>query len=356
VEHTDIDMSGESSEGDTFLNLAMNSPLGRLVVGRLSQQIVTAFDLDHRNAQGKTLLMQQASNTTGIAEWPNITKNLRALGADLDAKVLEKPDTSPRDSGATALHFAAGICLEKARYLLSQGANPHAISSSGHTATDRVLQVKSIARFLHWRRILVELGFDMKAFVRAEIDVHADLLWYVSNGCDEFVLGLFGFKPNFNSATGAIEFLPLSVAKALDNIVQAQDRHLSPAEEMFKPIFNDTEPEHVSSSDSDNESADEDIARPQRTMTTKASEAYRTWSRIVIARSCNFLGGLSQYRSDNPEGSKSQRSWHDYAALLETDSIESLRPRQQRELRRGLAGMFEDYGCLIESQLEYISR
>lgn len=239
VEHTDIDMSGESSEGDTFLNLAMNSPLGRLVVGRLSRNIITEFDLDHRNAQGKTLLMQEASNTTGIAEWSNVTKNLRALGADLDAKVLEKPDTSPRDIGATALHFAAASCLEKARHLLSQGANPHAISSSGHTATDRVLQVESIAQFLRWRRILLELGFDMQAFVRAEIDVHADLLWYGSNGCDEFVLGLFGFKPNFNSATGAIEFLPLSVAKALDNIVQAydivqaQDCHLTPAEEMY---------------------------------------------------------------------------------------------------------------------------
>lgn len=338
VENTDIDVSGESSEGDTFLHLAIKRPLGKLLVGWLSRKIVTEFDLDHRNAQGKTLLMQQASNTDIFPDWPNVSKNLRALGADFDARVMEKRGTSPRDIGATALHFAAEFCLEKTRYLLSQGASPHAMSAKGHTATDRILEFGSFLKFVRWRKILRELGFDLKAFVREEIDIHADVPWYASNGCGEYVLELFGFKPELDDSTGTVKFLALSEESAQDGAPRAVKEDLSTFD-----LFDYTEPEHVSSPEFDYESADEDIARPLWTRRMKPPKAYHTKSGAAV-KARYFRNNPSQYWLAKPLSTEGRRIRQAYIDMLETDVLGcwTVRGTHEDELR--------EYSYLIQAE------
>ncbi len=355
VEHTDIELSGESSEGDTVLHMAVRNPISRPLFGWLSQKTSTEFDVDHRNGSGMTLLMSLASCTTYYPGCLNNMKVLLALGADLDARALEKPETYPRDIGARALHFAvvfyypydqvydffgefSGMDLpepyffEKARYLLSQGASPHAMSATGHTATDRVIEFGSMFKFVHWRWILLELGFDLKAFVREEIDIHADVPWYASNGCDEFVLGLFGFKPKLEDSTGTIEILALS---DLSDLKSAEDGPPSPLEEDESDfdLFDDTESEHVSSSNSDYESVDEDLERRRRIGTPKAD--------------CTELGAvgtprglpdcpLPQYRPAFSLGSEERRIWQAYVTMLDTGDTEGWAGREAMRQRSAM--------------------
>lgn len=163
VDHTDVGLGVESLEGKTFLDFAVQNPNTGPLARWLLRKTPTDFNVNHRNAKGKTLLMQQASCTTDFPICLRTMKDLLALGADLDARVLEKPETSPRDIGVRALHLRLTFYhhppetrfFEKARYLLSQGANPHAMSATGHTATDRVLEHWSIELFVHWRTVLL---------------------------------------------------------------------------------------------------------------------------------------------------------------------------------------------------------
>lgn len=359
VEHTDIDLSAESSEGNTILDRAFQSHLGMPLVGWLSQQSSTDLDVDHRNAEGKTLLMKQVCCATDLPERLDNMKDLLARGAALDARVLDKPKTSPPDIGATALHLAAQFYysqpiphfFEKARYLLSQGANPHAKTLTGHTVTDKVLELKRIVPFLHWRKILLEGGFNLEAFVRKEIDAHADVPWYAGYGCDEFVLNLFGFMPKYDVTTGTLQFLTISEA----DFEPAQDDDLSSSEEEID-LFGDTdsEPAHGSSSDSDYESADEDVPRSKSMRMIKKPYLYRTPSQAVIAiREMELRGGLSEYRSGEPKPKHSleQRMWQAYAAMLETGDLESwLRERSTT----GVVNSLSSYGCLIERLSENV--
>lgn len=358
VEHTDIDLSTESSEGNTILDRAFQSHLGMPLVGWLSQQSSTDLEVDHRNAEGKTLLMQQVCCDIDLPERLDNMKDLLGRGAALDARVLDKPKTSPHDLGATALHFAAQFYFrqptphfyEKARYLLSEGADPHAKSSTGHTVTDWILELKAFRPFYKWRNILLEQGFDLKAFVGKEIEAHADVPWYASYGCDEFVVDLFGFAPKFDVTTGTFQFLTISEA----DFEPAQDDDLSSPEEEID-LFGDTdsEPEHGSSSDSDYESAEEDIPRPKWERWIEKRYIYQTQAQVVMT-AVNLLGGLLRYRSGEPECSKDRSTWQSYTTLLETSDLESV----PFEDRYGLypTTKLKSYGYLIGSQSEYISQ
>ena len=362
IEHTDIDTTVESSEGNTFLDIAIRDRGTIPLVGWLLQKSPTNFDVDHRNARGKTLLMQQVCCGIDFAEHLNDMKDLVALGADLDARVLDRPETSPRDIGATALHFAAESLVwspeahyfAKARYLLSQGANPHAVSSGGHTATDRVLEHQSVKVFLEWLEMLLALDCDLKAFVRREIDAHADVPWYAAYGCDEFVLGLFGFVPRFDEATGTVLFLPRPEAKAPDDIVPvpAQDR-IVPAKDDIVPAQDDSSPveeefDLFGDTDSGSEqSADEDIRRYDWRTVSKPRPTYRTPSHAVINQDEAF-GGLSQYTSATPEGSQRHRYWwmRPKNKIFETVVSESWTVRSGAAFYR----TFGEYSLLIGMQ------
>lgn len=370
VEYTDIDLSAESMEGITFLDRVIQNRAGRALVGWLSQKSSTEFDVDHRNAEGKTLLMQHVLYAVDMAGCLTNMKNLLALGADLEARVLARPNTSPRDIGATALHFAAeiyhrsptDIChrlptvLDKrARYLLSQGANPHAITSSGHTATDRILEQRSIDLFLHWRQTLVGLRFDLKAFLRAEIEAHADVLWYASSGCDEFLLDLFrSYKPKPDDATSSAQILALF--KAIADIEPEQDEDISPIEE-DETTFNlfddtDSEPEHEPSLECNDQSADEDISRPRCERMVKSPEVSSTTSRAVITGTC-LQDDLSQYRSAKPESTKARRIWQAYCTtMFPTGDLKRWTYRNPNDTELKL----ESYGWFIASQSDYVSQ
>lgn len=348
MEDTDIDMSVEPSECNTILDWAFRSRLGRPLVGWLSRRFFTDLDVDHRNAKGKTLLMLQVSCAIDLAECLDNMKDLLARGASLDARVLDKSETSPHDIGGTALHLAAQCgdqperhFFEKAKYLLSQGANPHARTLTGHTVTDWVLEFGWLQRFLDWRKILLEVGFELKAFVRKEIDAHVDVPWYASTGCDEFVVEMFGFMPKYDVTTDTFQFLTISEADIKPT--QNDYRHLTPAEEnSLLHLFDDTdsEPEHDSSSDSDYQSADEDIPRPRWKRMMDSPYVYRT-------PESSLLGGLSRYRSGEVKPSVFRRNWQAYTVVLETGDPESLLARDQRMLPDS---PLAEYGLLIRSQ------
>lgn len=312
VEHTEVDMNAESADGNTCFDLAVRKTDARPFARWLLQKAPLDFDVDHRNTRGKTLLMQQASCTTDIVS----IKDLLALGADLDARVLDMPEAYCRDIGATALHFAGmhyrtspqGRFFEKAKYLLCQGADPHVMSSCGHTVTDWVLVYHHYTIFLHWRRILLELGFDLKAFVRKEIDVHADIPWYASNNVDEYVLAHFGFSPRFDESTGAIEFLTLSEEKALEEVQSEHDSD-SGSEEIVLFDDSDTEHEQCLSSNSDYQSAAEDM--PLTTSQKLLENAQR-----------RTLAGLSRFTSGSSDTRRSAHLWRPYKIMLESDDPE----------------------------------
>jgi len=179
--------------------------------------------------------------------------------------------------------------------------------------------------------------------------------WYASNGCDELMVESFVFRPRFEHSTGTIEFLSLFEARNLDDIELAQDGLLSPAEEDESTLVffcsTDTEPEHGSSSDSDYQSADEDIPRPQWRDSLRPAKVYSTQSHAVI-RGNDLLDGLSQYSSANPQSSKNRRIWQGYAAMLETGDLESWTSRYRINFDHGAAS----YGYLIGSQWKLVAQ
>lgn len=143
---------------------------------------------------------------------------------------------------------------------------------------------------------------------------------------------------------------PLRVTLALERHLKlAQGGPLSSAEgdESTLDIFGSTEPEHGASSNSDHQSADEDIPRPQWKKLLRPAKVYSIQSHAVI-RGKDLLDGLSHYSSAKPQSSKNRRVWHDYAATLETGDLESWTSRYRINFEHSAAS----YGYLIGSQWE----
>jgi hypothetical protein len=254
--------------------------------------------------------MQQASCTTDIVS----IKDLLALGADLDARVLDMPEAYCRDIGATALHFAGmhyrtspqGRFFERPSTSCAK-ADPHVMSSCGHTVTDWVLEYHHYTIFLHWRRILLELGFDLKAFVRKEIDVHADIPWYASNNVDEYVLAHFGFHHDLMSQQVQLNSLLFLKRRLSKKFNRSMTVILVPEIVLFDD--SDTEHEQCLSSNSDYQSAAEDM--PLTTSQKLLENAQR-----------RTLAGLSRFTSGSSDTRRSAHLWRPYKIMLESDDPE----------------------------------
>ncbi len=158
-------------------------------------------DPDHRGPNGLTALM-------------NVFFMLLATHTDLDELLSLNADINGRyegwvpgegryDPGWTPLHIAIlhlfgrdadakslATRRDRVEYLVSRGADPHALSDRGETPTDVALRFPSSARFETWCAILQESGYDLKEFAKKEIELHADVRWYAMNWCDYYLIAL----------------------------------------------------------------------------------------------------------------------------------------------------------------------
>lgn len=167
----------------------------------LFRQTVFDFDPNHRDPQGLMTFMK-------------VRFLLAAAPADLDAlfdrvddinATVELPDDHSHsyEAGWTILHIAvvhllqrvacpvdAAARVDRVRYLLQRGADPHALSDRGETPTDIALRHVTLRLFNTWRDILCETGYNLREFVKAEIAVHSCVRWYAMNWCDYHLITL----------------------------------------------------------------------------------------------------------------------------------------------------------------------
>ncbi|KAI9887118.1 MAG: hypothetical protein M1823_001108 [Watsoniomyces obsoletus] len=158
-------------------------------------------DPNHRGPNGLTALMNVffmlLASHTDLDE-------LLSLNADINGRYQGLAlDEDQYDAGWTPLHIAVlhlfpkkadaqslAIRRDRVEYLVSRGADPHALSDRGETPTDVALRFGSSARFRTWCTILQESGYDLREFAKKEIEMHADVRWYAMNWCDYYLIAL----------------------------------------------------------------------------------------------------------------------------------------------------------------------
>jgi hypothetical protein len=250
IDYAKADPWAENADGVTCVDLAIlnRGECYEPVEEWLMQQEPFEFDPDRRDRDGQTLI-QVIFLRFDFATASRDIDVLLALGANINARSLSTENFTRIDDkrapiGVTVLHSAAGRCvgridrdenqpLKECQYFIEKGADPHVLTVDGYTATDIILTGIAgyhNARYLHdrhllaWRRMLIDLGIDIKSFLWNEILAHKHVCWFTDNGCDEYLLALFGYAPRYSRADDSFDYLTLT--EELGNAVDETPAHL----------------------------------------------------------------------------------------------------------------------------------